>query len=95
MTQVPPSGDLDVRAPLKRFRNAHRAPRTQPDAVARQAKLSLAAIRGFDTRENALEFLHAECAELGGRPIDVASADEAGLTAAIERLNAVLANGQP
>ncbi len=88
---VPPSGDLDERAPLKRFRNAHRAPRTQPDAVARQAKLSLAAIRGFDTRENALHFLHEECAQLGGRPIDIASGDEAGLLAAMARLEAVLA----
>lgn len=55
-------------------------PRTKlaPEVLARQSRVALLAFQSFPDRDAALMFLNSSDAELGGRPIDIASASEAG-----------------
>lgn len=61
----------------KRFRAS---PRTKlaPEVHARQSRIALLAFQYFPDREAALLFLNGVDDALGGRPIDIASFDEAG-----------------
>lgn len=77
ITILPASGDLSP-APTKRFRRTFSGRRDTPDVLARQAKVTLLAFRVHATREDAVAFLNVEHAELGGRPIDIGGADDAG-----------------
>ena len=68
-----------------------RGDRAPTDVVARQARITLLAFQAHDERAHALAFLHAHHAGIGGRPIDAAGSDEAGLAAAIALLTSMSA----
>ncbi|KQN19295.1 hypothetical protein ASE86_12355 [Sphingomonas sp. Leaf33] len=80
ITILPASGDLSP-APTKRFRRTFSGRRDTPEALARQAKVTLLAFRAHETREDAVAFLNVEHADLGGRPIDIGARDDAGYAA--------------
>lgn len=85
ITILPASGELSP-APVKRFRRAFSAKRDTPEVLARQAQVTLLAFRAHATRTDAVAFLNLDHAELGGRPIDIGGADDAGFA----RVEAVL-----
>ncbi len=49
-----------------------------PDVIARQSRVALLAFQHLPDRDAALAFLNNVDEALGGRPIDIASASEAG-----------------
>jgi hypothetical protein len=61
----------------KRFRGNART-KLAPDVQARQSRIALLAFQCLPDRETALLFLNSDDETLGGRPIDIASASEAG-----------------
>lgn len=62
---------------VSRFRAPARL-KTSQEIVARQSKVAVLAFQKLGDRRAALDFLHSADAELGGRPIDVASESDAG-----------------
>lgn len=56
--------------------------------VYRQARISLLAFGAYSEKSHALAFLNGHNAPLGGRPLDVAGANDIGLAAAMEALRA-------
>jgi uncharacterized protein (DUF2384 family) len=70
-------GATSEEPPRRGFRSAART-RLAPDVHARQSRIALLAFQSFPDREAALQFLNGNDDALGGRPIDVASASEAG-----------------
>ncbi|MDP5280095.1 hypothetical protein Q9Q95_14285 [Sphingomonas sp. DG1-23] len=70
-------GETSEERGRKRFRSATRT-QLAPDVHARQSRIALLAFQSFPDREAALLFLNGDDDALGGRPIDVASASEAG-----------------
>ncbi|SOB79730.1 Protein of unknown function [Sphingomonas guangdongensis] len=78
---IPPAGvDSDISRPRPAKRRFHRASgeRASPETVERQAEAARLAFTKFDGAE-ARAFLNTHHVALGGRPIDVAGADAAGL----------------
>ena len=69
----------------KRFRGTTKT-KLAPEVIARQSRIALLAFQSLPDHETALLFLNSEDDTLGGRPIDVASASEAGA----ERVAAML-----
>jgi len=61
----------------KRFRGNART-KLAPDVQARQSRIALLAFQCLPDRETALLFLNSDDETIGGRPIDIASASEAG-----------------
>lgn len=74
----------------RRFRGAVRS-KLAPEVIARQSRVALLAFQRFPDREAALAFLNSVDEALGGRPIDIASASEAGA----ERIAATLRERDP
>ena len=74
----------------RRFRGAVRS-KLAPEVIARQSRVALLAFQCFPDREAALAFLNSVDEALGGRPIDIASANEAGA----ERIAAALRERDP
>jgi len=70
-------GETSVERGRRHFRSATRT-KLPPDVHARQSRIALLAFQTFPHREAALLFLNGGDNALGGRPIDVASASEAG-----------------
>lgn len=54
----------------------------RPEAVAREAQISLLAFGAFSERADALAFLNGHSEVLNGRPLDAAGLSSDGLTAA-------------
>ena len=73
--------------PRRGFRSAART-KLAPDVHARQSRIALLAFQSFPDREAALLFLNSNDEALGGRPIDVASASEAGASRVAAALRA-------
>jgi len=61
------------------FRKAHATPRLAPDAQIRQGRAVRAAQAALGTTDAVREFLNSDNPGLGGRPLDLAVASEAGL----------------
>lgn len=61
------------------FRKARSIPRLAPDAQARQGRIVRAAQAALGTTDAVREFLNGDNPGLGGRPLDLAVASEAGL----------------
>jgi uncharacterized protein (DUF2384 family) len=83
------------RGPM-RFRRSSDSPRLSPDSVKRQGEITTLAFRLLG-RDRAIAFLNTEHAELGGRPLDLATASptgSAGVQAELERLGALQAQTQ-
>lgn len=72
----------------KRFRKRFDSVRLSPEAAARQGKVATAAFLAFKDRDAMVAFLNTHHDTLGGRPIDLAVADDAGLKAVTEHLDA-------
>ena len=85
VTVVPAHAESE-RPARRPFASRSKAAKATPEMVARQARLTLLAFRAHDERADALAFLNGHSDVLGGRPIDAAGLDEAGLTAASELL---------
>ncbi|WP_438827202.1 hypothetical protein, partial [Sphingomonas bacterium] len=81
VTVVPAHAESD-RPARRPFSSRSRSVKATPEAVSRQARLTLLAFRAHDDRVAALAFLHDHHDALGGRPIDAAGLDEPGLLAA-------------
>ncbi len=73
--------------PTRRFRPAN-ANRLSDGQKRRQATLMAAAWRAFGDRARTIAFLNEHDDALGGRPLDLAMDDEAGLAAVVARLAA-------
>ncbi|MET3723239.1 antitoxin Xre/MbcA/ParS toxin-binding domain-containing protein [Sphingomonas trueperi] len=61
----------------RRFRGSART-KLAPEVIARQSRVALLAFQCLPDREAALAFLNSVDETLGERPIDLASASEAG-----------------
>lgn len=61
------------------FRKARTAPRLAPDAQVRQGRAVRAAQAALGTTDAVRDFLNGDNPGLGGRPLDLAVASEAGL----------------
>jgi hypothetical protein len=70
-------GEASEEVARKRFRASPRS-KLAPEVHARQSRIALLAFRHFPDREAALLFLNGVDKGLGGRPIDIASVDDAG-----------------
>jgi hypothetical protein len=74
--------------PMMRFRRSN-TPRLDPDNARRQGAITRLAFQLLG-RDGAIEFLNQDNAELGGRPLDLATTSEAGcasVEAALSRLS--------
>lgn len=88
VTVVPAHAESE-RPARRAFSSRGKAVKATPDVVARQAKITLLAFQAHDERADALAFLNSHSDVLGGRPIDAAGQDDAGLAAASELLMSV------
>lgn len=70
-------GDTSDEGDRRRFRGAVRT-KLAPEVIARQSRVALLAFQRLPDRAAALAFLNNLDDTLGGRPIDIASASEAG-----------------
>ncbi|UYY77950.1 antitoxin Xre/MbcA/ParS toxin-binding domain-containing protein [Sphingomonas sp. R1] len=70
-------GDTSEEGDRRRFRAGART-KLAPEVIARQSRVALLAFQRLPDRAAALAFLNNIDEALGGRPIDVASASEAG-----------------
>lgn len=61
-----------------------------PDELERRGTIVRLAQDAFGSTKEAIAFLNAENSELGGRPLDLATASAAGLQAVEEMLRKVL-----
>ena len=61
------------------FRNKFNAPRLSPEEAARQGRATNLALAAFPDVAATMAFLNTDDAALGGRPIDLAVASDAGL----------------
>ena len=68
----------------QRFRPRQSGPRLAADAAERQGRIVRQAWVSFGGRDGAIAFLNAHHEALGGRPVELAVASEAGC-AAVER----------
>lgn len=68
----------------KRFRKTFNAVRPSPDQARRQGAVTRLAWDGLGGREAVMAFLNTHDDALGGRPLDLAVASDAGLVA-VER----------
>ena len=66
---------------IKRFRKRFDTVRLSPEAAARQGKAATAAWEKFRDSAAVVAFLNTDHPKLGGRPIDLAVASDAGLAA--------------
>lgn len=71
--------------PLMRFRRAS-TPRMPPADARRQGDITRLAFQALG-RERAIAFLNSDNSELGARPLDLATASEAGWTRVREELH--------
>ncbi|MFN3434190.1 MAG: antitoxin Xre/MbcA/ParS toxin-binding domain-containing protein [Sphingomonas sp.] len=71
------SATPDTRRRTRSFRPARVA--MPPLAAARQARIAALAWAALGDRERVMAFLNSEDARLGGRPLDLAIASDAGL----------------
>ena len=69
----------------QRFRSRFKGPRLEADAADRQGRVARLAWASFGDRDGAISFLNEHHEGLGGRPIELAVASEAGC-AAVERV---------
>lgn len=79
--------DAPKRGPM-RFRRSN-APRLEPDSARRQGEIARIAFHRLG-REDAIDFLNSDNAELGARPLDLATASADGFAtveAALDRLS--------
>lgn len=72
----------------QRFRRAANAVLLTADQRRRQALLMTLAWNAFRSRERTMAFLNEPCADLGGRPLDVAIDSDVGLGRVSALLNA-------
>lgn len=79
-------GEGDTKPVTKRFRKRFDTVRLTPDAAERQGKAATLAWKVLGNRDDAVAFLNTHDDTLGGRPIDLAVASAAGLTAVIQLL---------
>jgi len=78
--------DAPKRGPM-RFRRSN-APRLEPDSARRQGEIARIAFHRLG-REEAIDFLNTDNAELGARPLDLATGSADGFAtveAALDRL---------
>jgi uncharacterized protein (DUF2384 family) len=76
------SGDEAPAAPPKRpfFKSRHGAPQLSQDRATRQGQVTHLAFSLLGGRDPAVAFLNTFSPTLGGRPLDVAMANDEGLT---------------
>lgn len=86
ITQVAVHEQSDQTRRTRHFRKSSMT-RAMPDVVSRQAQITLAAFRSYELRTDALLFLNDHSTVLGGRPLDIAGQDDAGLVAATSFLS--------
>jgi uncharacterized protein (DUF2384 family) len=77
----------------QRFRPRQSGPRLAPDAAERQGRIARVAWISFGGRDGAVAFLNDHHDALGGRPIDLAIASEAGCDAVMRVIAARAADG--
>jgi uncharacterized protein (DUF2384 family) len=65
----------------QRFRSFQHGPRLSADAAVRQGRIAQLAWSSFGDRDLAISFLNEHQDALGGRPLDLAVASEAGYEA--------------
>lgn len=86
MVSGPDEADASQR-PQMHFRRS-KGPRMEPDSARRQGEITRLAFHVLG-REGAIDFLNSDNAELGARPLDLATASAAGcasVEAALGRL---------
>jgi uncharacterized protein (DUF2384 family) len=71
----------------RQFRRRVHAPLLAPAAVARQGRVATLVWERLRDSAAATDFLNAHDQGLGGRPIDLAIADDAGFRAVVARLD--------
>jgi len=80
-----------AKTPMMSFRRSQKnKPRLEPEAATRQGEITRLAFLTLG-REAAIAFLNTDNSELGGRPLDLATADTAGFartSAELTRLSA-------
>lgn len=82
-----PAETVSPKRGAMRFRRSN-APRLQPDSARRQGEITQLAFQLLG-RDRAIEFLNGDNAELGARPLDLATASATGsatVEAALGRL---------
>lgn len=73
----------------RQFRRHNHGPLLPPAAVARQGRVATLVWERLRDSVAAAEFLNAHDQALGGRPIDLAIADDDGFRAVVARLDAL------
>ncbi len=71
---------------VNRFRKRYDSVRLAPDAAARQGRAATLAFERFRDSEAVKTFLNTHDDALGGRPLDIATASEEGLSDVIRLL---------
>jgi hypothetical protein len=80
----PDEADAPKRGPM-RFRRSN-APRLEAESARRQGEIARIAFTHLG-REDAMEFLNSDNAELGARPLDLATASAGGFATVEEALS--------
>jgi uncharacterized protein (DUF2384 family) len=73
------------------FRKKFDTPRLTPEQAERQGRASRLAFEAFGSSAPAVAFLNGDHAELGGRPLDIATRSPEGLAAVEAALAAITA----
>lgn len=81
MSTTPPAEPASETPKTKKFRPRHTESRLSQDAAARQGRVTHLAWTLLGGRDNAVAFLNTHDSTLGGRPLDLAVASEAGCAA--------------
>jgi uncharacterized protein (DUF2384 family) len=74
--------------------NRSTRPRLSPDAATRQGTITRLALEKLGSKEDAIAYLNVERPELGGRPIDLATATVEGFIRVERDLSAIEAGSQ-
>lgn len=82
------SDDEQTAAPQKRpfFKSRHGAPKLSQDRALRQGQVTHLAFSLLGGRDPAVAFLNTFSQSLGGRPLDVAMANDEGLTSVMSAI---------
>jgi hypothetical protein len=83
----------EARPRTKPFRKKFTTVRLDPASAARQSRIALFAWDKLGGKDGASAFLNSHDDELGGRPLDLAVASDAGLAAVEEAISARAASG--
>lgn len=83
VSDTPPE---NAKPQAQRFRSRYATVRLAPDAAMRQGRVATLAWEALGDRDAMIAFLNTHDVTLGGRPIDLAVASDAGFAAVAARL---------